>query len=87
MIWVDMRDVRNSGVCVLDCTSGGSVAVIVWVDIFILAVHVAAADKGPLAGFKADVREPLGGGNVDCGVVCCCCGAVTERGGNAVGVD
>lgn len=51
------------------------------------AIHTDTAHKGALAFCETDVRENVGGGDVDGGVVAGGCGAVGERACDDAGVD
>lgn len=75
-----MRDCRFR---VSDAFLGASIAVIVRCE----GVHAAAADEGALAGGEAEVREQVGGGDGDGGVVGGGGGAVGEGAGDDAGVD
>lgn len=74
---------RDCGLGVSDALLGARVAVVVWRE----GVHAAATDEGALAGGEAEVREQVGGGDGDGGVVGGCGGAVGEGAGDDAGVD
>lgn len=74
---------RDCGLGVSNTLVGPSVAVVVRRE----GIHAAAADEGALAGGEAEVREQVGGGDGDGGVVGGGGGAVGEGAGDAASVD
>src|SRR5687767_4016826 len=72
--WINLLDVLNHLLRLPDARFCRLIAVVVWVQAFV--VHTDPPDKGALAYREAEIREQVGGGNIN--------GSVVGSGGSAM---